>query len=81
MNILELNVKKIFIFQQNYLKVDLWQRSNSEKSRVLACCITYMIFQGSAPTFHGGSPRNSLKSDIFLFGPGIFIYQMNAAYF
>ena len=39
------------------------------------------IFEGSAPTFHGGSPINSLQSDIFLFGPGIFIYQMNAAYF
>ena len=57
MNTLELKCqfawKKIFIFQQNYLKVDLWQRSNSEKGRVSACCITYMIFQGSAPTFHG----------------------------
>ena len=41
----------------------------------------YDFFEGSAPTFHGGSPRNSLQSDIFLFGPGIFIYQMNAAYF
>ena len=39
------------------------------------------IFEGSAPTFHGGSPRDSLQSDIFLFGPGIFIHQMNAAYF
>ena len=40
-----------------------------------------VFFEGSAPIFHGESPRNSLESDIFLFGPGIFIYQMNAAYF
>ena len=26
------------------------------------------IFEGSAPTFHGGSPRNSLQSDIFCSG-------------
>ena len=25
--------------------------------------------EGSTPTFHGGSPRNSLQSDIFLFNP------------
>ena len=45
------------------------------------CGFRDMILEGSAAMFHGGSHRNSLKSDIFLFGPGIFIYQMNAAYF
>ena len=34
---------KNFYFHANYLKVDLWQMSNSEKSLVLACCITYIL--------------------------------------
>ena len=34
----------------------------------------------SAPTFHWGSPRNSLQSDIFWFGPGIFIRWMQPTF-
>ena len=53
-----------------------------EKNFTLSYVVSEIwIFEGSAPTFHGGSPRNSLQSDVFLFGPGTFIYHMNAAYF
>ena len=38
-----------------------------------------MISEGSAPIFHGGSPRNYLQSDILL-GLLIFIYQRTVAY-
>ena len=39
-----------------------------------------MNFEGSAPTFHGEA-LGILYNQTFLFGPGIFIYHMNAAYF
>ena len=40
-----------------------------------------VFVRGSAPIFHGGSPKNSLQSDILLLGPGIFINQMIMTYF
>ena len=47
MNNLELKyqfARKMFIFKKNYFQLDLWQISNSEKSLVLACCITNVLF-------------------------------------
>ena len=66
---------RLLFFLKGHSRAFIWEKFP------FVCGFRDMIFWGSAPTFHGGSPGNSLQSDTFLFWPGIFIYKVNAAYF
>ena len=54
------------IFQKNYLKVDLFQTSNSEKSLVLACCVTYTSKQIKVPSTEDRPEERNHQSNICL---------------
>ena len=64
-------IDKIYKGEQDSLYIFSWRGIqghlfNRKKFYLFVCGFRDMFFEGSAPTFHGGSPRNSLQSDMFL---------------